>query len=197
MILVVVGVLVGAGVMISRQPAPSDSIKAESAFTETESVIRSYSLPPAERQPALERLRELKQGGLSDKQYKAVLQTVDKAPLKRVVGHDVLIRKYINLSQVSEEEKQRGHAARQRYLRGLHELTIHPKSMDHVLEPVRRKNTDETIGLDPSPPAEQISKLIDRLEQHADSAEVPEEPYELDYQGELLQVVNDAAAASA
>lgn len=196
-ILVVVGLIVGAGIMLTRQPTePEQGADAVSPYTPQEELLRTYALPPNVRKPALNRLNELADGRdtgeVAAADYAAVVKALENSQLRHVAGHDVLIRKYIDSPALSDEQRARGKEARGRYLRGLMDEKIHPQTMDNVLEPVRKLHEDDAVSLDPNPPVEKIVELIDRLELHADGADISGGEFEIDYTAELLRVIEDA-----
>ena len=102
--------------------------------------------------------------------------------------------RYIEPSELSDEEKAAGQLALQRYARGIYEETIALEDIEDVMSPISDQDLEGNMELrDPDQvTTEDLREFISLVKARADEAQIPDEPFELDIAAEVNKAIDIA-----
>jgi len=207
LVVVILGVV--AGVILMRK---ARSLGADFAKKAIEELVADSDLP-ADKKAAVNghvgRLTDAFKGGkVSLKQLAKAGERLAEGPLVPYIMVSAFETKHVAPSSLSAEEKQQAKLDLQRFVRGFVEKKIPKEAVDQLMNTV---TVEEQVAT-PTGPAgqthtrtkkklkekltpEELKAFLVSVKEHADKAEVPNEPYELDVAEEVRKVVDSALKA--
>jgi hypothetical protein len=166
---------------------------ADVANNAAAAIIKDSGLPPNQQASILTDIRllgdDFKAGKVSLQEIGQITQTLVEGPLLPLAGVQVAREKYINPSDMTQEEKTDAILTLQRFARGVVEKKISKADVDDVVKPVTNLKPNGQWELKENPTRMEMDEFIASAKAKADAAMIPEEPYELDIAAELHKAI--------
>lgn len=94
-------------------------------------------------------------------------------------------------SALSPDEKEAGRRSVQRFIRGVCERKLHTPDVEAVLTPIRDVRRNSRL-FKPNPSADDVRAFLSRARAFADQADIPDEPFTVNFADELDRVIDRA-----
>ena len=176
--------LVVAGIWLIY--ASRDKIKAFVSDTAREAIvsgIQESELDEEEKQAVIDQVDRVadlyKSGKITTEQLGRIMEELAQSPLMGTLVVFSIESQYIHPSGLSDEEKQQARRTMQRVCRGVLEEKIQQEELDDALDYVMDRHEDGSMEWKGSVNDDQLREFITRLEERADTAEIPDEPFEI------------------
>ena len=161
-----------------------------------EAVIEESELPDQEKSEIMEQFNRIagafREGELSGEQLALVIEQVAESPLLPSIVVQGINRKYFANSGLTEEEKEAGRTALNRFVRGMIDEKISEDSFEQAMSKIAVKQADEQWEFKDSVTDEELRELIQFLKEKADAAEIPEVIDEVDPSDEMKRIIDSA-----
>lgn len=174
---------------------------ASMAQTATREVLRTSSLPDDQKQAITAEIdalaKDFEDGKVSLGEMQQVFQEVAESPLLPLAGVQVAKEKYIDTSTMTSEEKASAERSLQRFARGIHEGKITPaeEQITDAIKPIVRLKPGNQWELKENPTRQEIDQFIANAKAKADEAQIPDEPFAIDFAAEIKKIIAEARGA--
>lgn len=159
-------------------------------------VVNNSDLPDDQKTAILGEITTLtedfKAGKVSLEELQRVGEAVAESPLIPLAGVAAARQKYIEPSDMTEEEKAAAIRALQRFARGVHEKKIPAESIEDVVKPITTLRPDGQWELKEKPTRLELDQFVENARSRADAAEIPDEPFDLNIAEELKKAIASA-----
>jgi hypothetical protein len=166
---------------------------ADVANNAAAAIVKDSGLPPNQQASILTDIRQLgddfKAGKVSAEEIGRISQTLADGPLLPLAGVQVAREKYVNPSDMTQEEKTDAILTLQRFARGVVEKKISKSEVEDVVKPVTKLKGNGRWELKENPTRMELDQFIANAKAKADGVMIPEEPYELDIADELHKAI--------
>jgi hypothetical protein len=166
---------------------------ANAANSAAQAIVKDSGLPPNQQASILTDIRQLgddfKAGKVSAEEIGRIAQSLTDGPLLPLAGVQVAREKYINPSDMTTEEKADAILTLQRFARGVAEKKITKNEIEDVVKPVTNLKGNGRWELKENPTRMELDQFLANAKAKADSAMIPEEPYELNIADELHKAI--------
>lgn len=181
--------------------ASRDKIKAFVSDTAREAIvsgIRESELDEEEKQAVIaqvDRVADLyKSGEITTEQLGRIMEELAQSPLMGAIVVVSIESQYLHPSGLSEEEKQQGRRTMQRVFRGVLEEKIEQEELDDALKLIADRRDDRSIDFKASVEDDELREFLRLLQERAEAAGIPDEPFEIRI-SEQFQLAVDRALA--
>ncbi len=159
-------------------------------------VIDESDLPDQEKVEIKDQVARLtdafREGDLSFEQAGKVVEDIMKSPLMPSIVVAGIERKYFEDSGLTEEEKEAGRTALNRFVTGMIEEKIGEQEFEAAMSKIAVKQPDGQWQMRDSVSDEELRGLIDFLKEKADAAEIPAEVQQVDPSDEMKRIIDAA-----
>ena len=170
---------------------------ADIANLATQELVNESGLPDDQKEAILLEIRQLgddfKNGRISTEELSRVAQAIAESPLIPLAGVQAAPQKYIEPSDMSEEEKAAGVRTLQRFARGVYERKISQDIIDDVVKPIAELRPNGRWRMKENPTRMEIEQFLENAKARADEAMIPDEPFELNIADELRKAIHGSA----
>lgn len=170
---------------------------ADVANVAAQEMVNDSGLPDDQKQEILLEIRQLgddfKNGNISTEELSRVVKAIADSPLIPLAGVQAARHKYIEASDMSEEEKAAGTRALQRFARGVYENRISREAVDDVVKPIAELRPNGRWRMKENPTRMEIEQFLENAKARADEAMIPDEPFDLDIADELRKAIHGVA----
>jgi len=160
------------------------------------SGIQESDLSEEEKQAVISQVDRVvdqyKSGEITTQELGKVMEELAQSPLMGVILIYSIEAKYIQPSGLSAEEKDQARRTMQRVLRGVLEEKIRQEELETALDYVTVKGANDTRELKNSVSDDELRAFVAELKERADSAEIPDEPFEVKIGEEFRQAIDRA-----
>jgi hypothetical protein len=167
---------------------------ADFAKLAAQELIKESGLPEDQRTAILGEIQQLaddyKSGKISTEELTRVAKTIGESPLIPLAGVQVARHKYIEPSNMTEQEKTDAILAVQRLARGVYEKKISKEEIDEITKPIADLRRDRNWTLKENPTRMEIDQFIANAKAAADAAMIPNEPFDLNIAEELKKAIH-------
>lgn len=161
-------------------------------------LLRQSKMPEDQKQAIIAEVDSLatdfKEGRISVEEMGRVIEAVAKSPVIPLAGVQFAKEKYIDRSDMTAEEKAAANRSLQRFARGVHEKKITPadEQVTDALKPIARLKPGNQWELKDNPTRQELDQFVANCKAKADEAQVPDEPFDLNFASELKKAINQA-----
>jgi hypothetical protein len=167
---------------------------ADFANLAAQEIIKESGLPDDQRTAILAEIKQLgddyKSGKISTEELGRVAKTITESPLIPLAGVQVARHKYIEPSEMTEQEKAEATLAVQRFARGVYEKKIPREDVDEITKPIADLRPNGRWTLKENPTRMELDQFIANAKARADAAMIPNEPFDLDIAEELKKAIH-------
>jgi hypothetical protein len=171
---------------------------ADTAREAITSGIRESNLDEEEKEAVITQVDRLveryKSGEITMEQLGRVMEELAQSPLMGALVMLSIDAKYIQPSGLTADEKQQAQRTMQRVLRGFLEEKIRQEELEEAMDYVMDRRADGSRTLKESVSDDDLRAFLSQLQERADAAEIPDEPFEIDISEEFRQAVDRALA---
>ena len=189
--LLVIAIGIGVWVAFNWKGWAADASKAVTA-----QVVAQSSLSPEDKARIIKRIDQLaddfKSGKLSSEQAKKVLEQIGQSPLFPIAMVMAAEDKYVKPSGLSEDDKAAARLTLQRLARGAFEKKIPEADLQEVMQLLMQKQADGRQQLKQTLTDAELTAFLEKAEEKADAATVPDEPFEVNIADELEKAIDRA-----
>lgn len=186
-------IVIGVGVWIAL------SIKGWAAWgmkTAAVSMVNESQLPAEQKAAITTRVEQVtadwKAGKITNDQLGHIMEEITEGPILPLGLVGLADQMYVEPSALTPEEKAAGRRSLQRFARGVIEETIKKDAVQELLDIVSFKNPGGGTQMKQTLTPAELQSLLTAAKTHADKANVPDEPYTINYAGELDRAVQRA-----
>lgn len=137
-------------------------------------------------------LAEYKAGNVSQEQVRSALEELGKSPLPVLIMAYAAMENFVTPSGLSDTEKAEAKLAFQRIARGTFQKKIDPDDLETALNYVSKKDFNGNRQLKSRVSDEELRSLVKECTRVADEAEIPNEPFEVEFAAEVKRIVDRA-----
>jgi hypothetical protein len=137
-------------------------------------------------------VEQYKTGEITTEQLGRVMGELSQSPLMGVIMIYSIEAKYIQPSGLTDEEKQQSRRTMQRVLRAVLEEKVQQEELEDALDYVMDRRADGSRDFKDSVSDGDLRAFLAKLKDHADGAEIPDEPFEVRISDEFRQAVDRA-----
>ncbi len=167
---------------------------ADFAKLAAQEFVKESGLPEDQRTAILGEIQQLaddyKSGKISTEELTRVAKTIGESPLIPLAGVQVARHKYIDPSDMTEQQKADATLAVQRIARGVYEKKISKDEIDEITKPIADLRRDGHWTLKENPTRMELDQFIANAKAHADAAMIPNEPFDLNIAEELKKAIH-------
>ncbi len=181
--------------------ASRDKIKAFVSDTAREAIvsgIRESELDEEEKQAVIDQVDRVadlyKSGEITTEQLGRIMEELAQSPLMGAIVVISIESQYLHPSGLSDEEKQQGQRTMQRVYRGVLEEKIQQEELDDALEYVADRRDDRSIEWKAAVKDDELREFLRLLQERADAAGIPDEPFEIRISEQFQMAVDRALA---
>lgn len=160
------------------------------------SGIQESDLDEEEKQAVVAQVdrvvEQYKSGEITTQQLGRVMEELAQSPLMGVILIYSIEAKYIQPSGLSADEKDQARRTMQRALRGVLEEKIRQEELETAMDYVSVKDANGSRQLKNSVSDDDLRAFLAELKERADSAEIPDEPFEVKIGEEFRQAIDRA-----
>lgn len=201
LVLVAIGIVAGMVVYFKAKDWARAGIAAVTEKV-TEKMVKELGLSEAERESAMEPIREFAQrirdGEVSLEQGGRVMEALTEGPAFAVLMMHVFERKYLAGPELSEEEKQEGHVTITRFVRGVSTGSIPKTKIEEISKIVMLETTDSEGETTKKPKdtitAEELKSCLTIMKDSADAAGIEEKEFTFDLGEEIRKAIEKGMA---
>lgn len=166
---------------------------------EIKRIINDTDLPEDQKEGMNEQVTRLADGYRDGKitfvQLKQVGDRILKSPIITAIPVEVARVSYIEPSGLSDEEKANATKQLERVAHGMFEKKIDDKELDALVEGrIADKNKEGKLEFRKKVTDEQLREFVTACQELADSKEIPDQNYQIDFAKELKEAVDSALA---
>jgi len=165
---------------------------ADFANLAAQEVIKNSGLPDDQRTAILTEIKQFgddyKSGKVSNEDLMRVAKTVSESPLLPLAGVQMARHKYIEPSDMTEQQKAEAVLAVQRFARGVYEKKIPKEDIDDITKPIADLRGNGRLKENPT--RMELDQFIANAKARADAAMIPNEPFDLDIAEELKKAIH-------
>jgi len=165
---------------------------ADFANLAAQEVIKNSGLPDDQRTAILTEIKQFgddyKSGKVSNEDLMRVAKTVSESPLLPLAGVQMARHKYIEPSDMTEQQKAEAVLAVQRFARGVYEKKIPKEDIDDITKPIADLRGNGRLKENPT--RMELDQFIAHAKARADAAMIPNEPFDLDIAEELKKAIH-------
>lgn len=175
-----------------------ENIAAEGARMIAVAVINDSDLTDEQKQGMIGHIdgltQDYKDGKITMDDLERVATEVTDGPLIYVGTVIFVETQYIAPSGLSTEEKEEARLNLQRFARGIYEKSIPQTAVDSAITPLQETKPDGSTELKQPGKAtdEELRAFLANVEQEADAAEIPNEPFDVDIVKEFGDAIDRA-----
>ncbi|MCA9539433.1 MAG: hypothetical protein KC620_11130 [Myxococcales bacterium] len=163
------------------------------ASTGIDKALSESDLPDDQQTRIRARVAKLQtdyeEGRITSEQLVETTRELAESPLVPAAGVYFFQQKVVQPSGLAPEEKQMAERSLQRFARGVYERTIPSDKVEDVLLPVSRRKADGNLELKENPTDDEVRESVRRAHMHAEAAQVPDEPFQIDFADEFDRAV--------
>ncbi len=139
---------------------------------------------------------DFKEGRVGFEEIGRVFETLSKSPLLPLAGVQAAKEKYIDRSDMTSEQKAAAERSLQRFARGIYDKKITPAEdqITDAIKPIVRLKPGNQWEFKENPTRQEIDQFIANCKAKADEAQIPDEPFQVDFAAELKKVIAEARA---
>jgi len=156
--------------------------------------IQSAELPADQKAGIARTIDQLtedfKNDRLSYQQLAGIFERLGHGPFFVVVEMESAKSLCLGVCQPAAEERGRMSRVFQRLQRGVVEGSVPPQRAEEALALIQMTDSGKHRAFKPNLTAREARLFIDRIRQDADQAGVPDEPYQVDFAGQLQRAVD-------
>ena len=134
----------------------------------------------------------VRDGRMSMAQLQTLFEQFSQSPLMASLMVTAVDEKYLNKSELSEEEKSAGRLALRRFVRGVIDEKIPEAQIDVVLAPIGVRKPAGELELKDQVTDAELQAFFAAATAEADKAGIPEQPEEVDPSEEFQRIVDEA-----
>ncbi len=191
--MLVIALVIGVWVALSWKGWVAETSKVVAA-----QVVAQSSLKPEDKVRITKRIDQLaddfKSGKVSSEQAVKVLSQIGQSPLFPIAMVMAAEEKYVKPSGLSADDKTAAQLTLQRLARGAFEKKIPEADLKEVMQLLMQKQADGQEQLKQTLTDAELTAFLDKAKQKADTASVPDEPFEVDIADELEKAIDRALA---
>lgn len=137
---------------------------------------------------------DFKEGRVSMAELGRVFEELEKSPLWPLFGVQVAKEKYIDRSDMTSEERAAAERSLQRFAKGIHDKKITPaeEQITDAIKPIVRLKPGNQWEFKENPTRQEVDQFVANCKAKADEAQIPDEPFQIDFAAELKKVIADA-----
>jgi hypothetical protein len=188
-VLLLVVVAIGAWVYMNWKIVVADGAKKFAA-----DAVAKSQLSPDDKARVLNRINQLaddfKGDKVSTEQLVKVMEEIAKSPLLPLGLLTAAEEMYVKPSGLSEDEKDAGRRTLQRFARGAFEKSIPQKDAEEVMKLLTEKQPNGTDKLKERLTDAELQAFLQKAQEAADAANVPDEPFEVSIADELDKAID-------
>ncbi|MFZ4573951.1 MAG: hypothetical protein ACOYN0_06110 [Phycisphaerales bacterium] len=171
---------------------------AGSIRTMSEQVVSQSSLVQADKDKINQKIstvmQDFQDGKVSFEQLGTVAKDLAEGPLLPLASVSVIQKEYFPVAAYTPEEADAAKRSLERCARGIAEKTISHTRINDILAPVSTTQPNGQFELKPKEKVtkDEVRKMVDTAKAEADTAKVPDEPYEVDIAGVVCDSIDRA-----
>lgn len=162
----------------------------------TEQLLQQSPLAKEEKDRIMARVdalgTEFKEGKITGEQLANVAKAIGESPILPSGMVIATERKYLNPSALSNEEKDAGRRSLQRMARGIVEKKITMNEAETAAAPISTKDANGNFKLKDAVTDAELREFLANAKAKADSVQIPDEPYVINFADELDKVIDQA-----
>lgn len=135
-------------------------------------------------------------GNITLEQVVEIGEQISESPALYIASVMFVEQVYIVPSGLSDDEKESADRTLQRFARGLYEKSYPIDALDEVLAPIQETDAAGNTTFKEKPTDEDLRKLLELAKEKADSADVPDEPFEVDVATEIEDAIDEVLQGS-
>lgn len=159
-------------------------------------VVNNSDLPDDQKTAILAEITTLtddfKAGKITLEELQRVGEAVAESPLIPLAAVAAARQKYVEPSDMTDEEKASAIRSLQRFARGVHEKKIPVEAIEDVVKPITTLRPDGQWELKETPTRLELDQFVENAKSQADAAEIPDEPFDLNIAEELKKAIASA-----
>ena len=161
-------------------------------------VINNSKLPDDQKTAIIAEVdrvsTDFKEGKISFEELRRVGEAIAESPALPLAGVQLAKEKYIEPSDMTPEEKAAANRSLQRFARGIYEKKITPaeEQITDVIKPVVRLKPGNQWEFKEKPTRQELDQFAANCKAKADEAQIPDEPFEINFADELKKVIAQA-----
>lgn len=137
---------------------------------------------------------EAKAGNLTGEQFAKIMENLAESPLLPAGMAKAIEVKYVDPSDLPEDEKAAAKLTLQRGARGAFEKKISPEQLELACDPISNVDSEGKRKLKEQVTTEELREFLANVKKLADEAGIPEEPFGFDVGEEVKKAVDKALA---
>ncbi|MFM9965705.1 MAG: hypothetical protein ACKV2Q_31360 [Planctomycetaceae bacterium] len=188
--LLLVAVAIGIWVAMNWKALTADFTKKIAA-----DVVAQSTLAAEDKARVLKRINQLaddfKDGKVSQEQLGKVIEEIAKSPLLPISLLMMADEKYIKPSGLSSDDQEAGRRTLQRFARGAFEKSIADSDVNEVMKLLTERQADGSEKLKERLTDAELEAFLDKAQEKADAANVPDEPFEVNIADELDKAIDN------
>ena len=157
-------------------------------------AVAKSKLSPDDKDRVLKRINQLaddfKGGTVSTEQLYQVMEQIAKSPLLPLGLLMAADETYLKPSGLSGDDKEAGRRTLQRFARGAFEKSIPDKDLEEVMKLLMERQPDGSDKLKERLTDAELEAFLDKAQEKADAANVPDEPFEVSIADELEKAID-------
>jgi hypothetical protein len=159
-------------------------------------TVEESDLPPQEKAEVIAEVDRVndgfRDGQVSVEQVGMIVQNVMESPLMPSIVASAIAMRYFDESGLNAEEKAQGKITLQRFARGMIDEKIPQQGIDAVMTHVATRQSDGEWRLRPKVSDADLKAALAEAKTQADTAEIPEQPEEVDPSDEIKKIIDEA-----
>lgn len=166
--------------------------------TAVREVLKESKLPEDQKQAIMVEIESLtkdfEEGRVSFDDLQRVGEEIAQSPLIPLAGVQLAKEQYIDRSDMTPEEKAAAERTLQRFARGVHDKTITPaeEKITDAIKPVVRLKPGNNWEFKEDPTRQELDQFIANCKTEADTAQIPDEPFVIDFAAEIRKIIATA-----
>ena len=167
------------------------------AYQASQGLVRESGLPDDQRDAILSEVRQLgddyKSGKINNEDMARIVKTITESPQLPLAGVQAVRSKYIEKSDMTPKEKSAAILDLQRFARGVYEKKIVSDEVKDIIKPVAEIGPNGRWKLKENPTRMELDQFIANAKARADTAKVPNEPFDLNIADELKKAIHSTS----
>jgi hypothetical protein len=164
------------------------------AYQVSQGLIKESGLPDDQRDAILSEMRQLgddfKSGKINNDDMARIVKKIRDSPLLPLGGVQAVRTKYLEKSDMTPKEKSAAILDLQRFARGIYEKKIRVDEVKDILKPVADIGPNGRWNLKENPTRMELQQFIANARSRADTAKIPNEPFDLNIAEELRKAIH-------
>ena len=136
--------------------------------------------------------KEYEAGNISNDEMRRIAEKLTKSPVFPIAAVYLVDSRYVQPSDMTEDEKAAARIDLQRFARGVIEEKIPLDRLKKVIAPIAAPGAGDQINLKQKVTRQELDSFLANVKTEAAGAKIPNEPFEIDFADELGKTIDEA-----